>query len=44
MTTHTRSGGNLEIMGLMVGYVSGTSIIVTDALQLPVEGTETRVK
>lgn len=43
MTTHARSGGNLEIMGLMTGYVSGTSIIVTDALRLPVEGTETRV-
>jgi COP9 signalosome complex subunit 5 len=43
MTTHARSGGNLEIMGLMTGYVSGTSIIVTDAFRLPVEGTETRV-
>lgn len=43
MTTHARSGGNLEIMGLMLGYVSGTSIIVTDAFRLPVEGTETRV-
>ena len=30
-------------MGLMTGYVSGTSIIVTDAFRLPVEGTETRV-
>ena len=43
MTTHARSGGSIEIMGLMVGYVSGTSIIITDALRLPVEGTETRV-
>ena len=43
MTTHARSGGNIEIMGLMLGYVSGTSIIVTDAFRLPVEGTETRV-
>lgn len=43
MTMHARSGGNIEIMGLMVGYVSGTSIIVTDAFRLPVEGTETRV-
>ena len=43
MTTHARSGGNLEIMGLMTGYVSGNSIIVTDAFRLPVEGTETRV-
>jgi COP9 signalosome complex subunit 5 len=43
MTTHARSGGNIEIMGLMLGYVSGTSIVVTDAFRLPVEGTETRV-
>ena len=43
MTTHARSGGSIEIMGLMIGYVSGRSIIVTDAYRLPVEGTETRV-
>ena len=43
MTTHARSGGSLEVMGLMVGYAIGTSVIVTDALRLPVEGTETRV-
>jgi COP9 signalosome complex subunit 5 len=43
MTTHAASGGDIEIMGLMTGYVSGTSIIVTDAFRLPVEGTETRV-
>ena len=27
----------------MTGYVSGTSLIITDAFRLPVEGTETRV-
>ncbi|ETN42140.1 uncharacterized protein HMPREF1541_04081 [Cyphellophora europaea CBS 101466] len=43
MTTHAASGGDLEIMGLMTGYVSGTSLIITDAFRLPVEGTETRV-
>jgi COP9 signalosome complex subunit 5 len=43
MTIHARSGGSIEIMGLMTGYVSGTSIIITDAFRLPVEGTETRV-
>ena len=43
MTIHARSGGNIEIMGLMTGYASGTSIIITDAFRLPVEGTETRV-
>lgn len=43
MTMHARSGGSIEIMGLMTGYVSGRSIIITDAFRLPVEGTETRV-
>lgn len=43
MATHAHSGGSIEIMGLMVGYVSGTSIIITDTFRLPVEGTETRV-
>lgn len=43
MTIHARSGGSIEIMGLMTGYVSGTSFIVTDAFRLPVEATETRV-
>ncbi|KAG5915088.1 COP9 signalosome catalytic subunit rri1, partial [Claviceps sorghi] len=43
MMMHARSGGNLEIMGLMQGYVDGDTFIVTDAFRLPVEGTETRV-
>ncbi|KIX08414.1 uncharacterized protein Z518_03070 [Rhinocladiella mackenziei CBS 650.93] len=43
MTIHARSGGSLEIMGLMIGYISGRSLVVTDAYRLPVEGTETRV-
>lgn len=43
MTMHARSGGSIEIMGLMTGYVSGKSLIITDAFRLPVEGTETRV-
>lgn len=43
MTMHARSGGSLEIMGLMQGYTTGDTIIVTDAFRLPVEGTETRV-
>ena len=43
MTMHARSGGSIEIMGLMTGYVAGTSIIITDAFRLPVEATETRV-
>jgi len=40
---HARSGGAIEVMGLMQGYISGNTIVVTDAFRLPVEGTETRV-
>lgn len=43
MTMHARSGGNLEVMGLMQGYVDNDTFVVTDAFRLPVEGTETRV-
>ncbi|KAL3963529.1 hypothetical protein ACCO45_000533 [Purpureocillium lilacinum] len=43
MTMHARSGGELEIMGLMQGYVTDETFVVTDAFRLPVEGTETRV-
>ncbi|KKY28540.1 putative cop9 signalosome complex subunit 5 [Phaeomoniella chlamydospora] len=43
MTMHARSGGNIEVMGLMQGYVTSNTFIVTDAFRLPVEGTETRV-
>ncbi|PIA40849.1 hypothetical protein AQUCO_02400121v1 [Aquilegia coerulea] len=43
MVVHARSGGTIEIMGLMQGKVDGNTIIVMDAFALPVEGTETRV-
>ena len=43
MVTHARSGGSLEVMGLMQGRVVGNAFIVMDAFRLPVEGTETRV-
>lgn len=43
MVMHARSGGSLEVMGLMQGYIDGTSLVITDAFRLPVEGTETRV-
>lgn len=43
MVMHARSGGNLEIMGLMQGFVEHGALVVTDAFRLPVEGTETRV-
>ena len=43
MVMHAQSGGNIEIMGLMVGKVLKNTIVVMDAFALPVEGTETRV-
>lgn len=43
MVIHARSGGNLEIMGLLLGKVDGQTMVVMDSFALPVEGTETRV-
>ncbi|KAI9759209.1 MAG: COP9 signalosome catalytic subunit rri1 [Chaenotheca gracillima] len=43
MVMHARSGGSIEVMGLMQGKIIDDSFIVTDAFRLPVEGTETRV-
>ena len=43
MVLHTQTGGNLEVMGLMMGKVIDRSIVIMDAFELPVEGTETRV-
>eukprot|EP00252_Welwitschia_mirabilis_P018205 TRINITY_DN40478_c0_g1_i1.p1 TRINITY_DN40478_c0_g1~~TRINITY_DN40478_c0_g1_i1.p1 ORF type:complete len:358 (+),score=54.14 TRINITY_DN40478_c0_g1_i1:343-1416(+) len=43
MVVHARSGGTIEVMGLMQGKTDGDTIIVMDAFALPVEGTETRV-
>ncbi|KAL1972793.1 hypothetical protein VTN31DRAFT_6335 [Thermomyces dupontii] len=43
MVMHARSGGSLEVMGLMQGYIAEETFVVTDAFRLPVEGTETRV-
>ncbi|OTA60249.1 COP9 signalosome complex subunit 5 [Hypoxylon sp. EC38] len=43
MVMHARSGGSIEVMGVMQGYTDGDTIVVTDAFGLPVEGTETRV-
>lgn len=43
MVMHARSGGSLEVMGLMQGYILAETFVVTDAFRLPVEGTETRV-
>ncbi|KAI1713083.1 JAB1/Mov34/MPN/PAD-1 ubiquitin protease domain-containing protein [Ditylenchus destructor] len=43
MVMHAKSGGNIEIMGLMQGRVDANTLIVMDSFALPVEGTETRV-
>lgn len=43
MVMHARSGGTIEIMGLLLGKVDGNNMIIMDAFALPVEGTETRV-
>lgn len=43
MVMHARSGGTLEVMGLLLGKVDGATMIVMDCFALPVEGTETRV-
>jgi COP9 signalosome complex subunit 5 len=43
MVMHARSGGTIEVMGLMMGKVEGDTMIVMDSFALPVEGSETRV-
>lgn len=43
MVMHARSGGTLEVMGLLIGKVDANTMIVMDSFALPVEGTETRV-
>ena len=43
MVSHAKSGGNLEIMGLLQGKFRGDAFYITDCFRLPVEGTETRV-
>ena len=43
MVMHARSGGRLEVMGLMLGKIDGPNMVVMDTFALPVEGTETRV-
>ncbi|KAK0673800.1 putative COP9 signalosome complex subunit 5 [Cercophora samala] len=43
MVMHARSGGSLEVMGMMQGFIDHSTFVITDAFRLPVEGTETRV-
>lgn len=40
MVMHARSGGNIEVMGLMQGRVDANTLIVMDSFALPVEGTD----
>jgi len=40
---HAKSGGQIEVMGLLTGKIDGDTMIVMDSFALPVEGTETRV-
>jgi COP9 signalosome complex subunit 5 len=43
MVSHAVSGGDIEVMGMMIGHIRDHAFVVTDAFPLPVEGTETRV-
>jgi COP9 signalosome complex subunit 5 len=43
MVTHAKSGGTIEVMGMMQGKILNNTMIIMDAFALPVEGTETRV-
>jgi COP9 signalosome complex subunit 5 len=43
MLSHSHSGDELEVMGLLQGRVCDNTFIVSDVFGLPVEGTETRV-
>ncbi|KAJ2512866.1 COP9 signalosome catalytic subunit rri1 [Coemansia sp. RSA 1939] len=43
MVMHARSGGDIEVMGLMLGKIVGQTMVVLDAFALPVEGSETKV-
>ena len=40
---HARSGGDIEVMGLLQGKIENKTFIVMDTFALPVEGSETRV-
>ncbi|GMM28161.1 COP9 signalosome catalytic subunit [Martiniozyma asiatica (nom. inval.)] len=43
LSNHAKSGGSIEIMGLLRGYTAPHAFIITDCYPLPVEGTESRV-
>ena len=44
MVMHTKSGGNIEVMGLFQGKIIGDTFMVMDSFALPVEASETRVR
>lgn len=43
MVSHAKSGGDLEIMGLMQGKILDRAFYVLDSFALPIVGTETNV-
>jgi COP9 signalosome complex subunit 5 len=43
MVMHAKSGGDIEVMGIMQGKVKGDTFFVMDAFALPVDASETRV-
>ncbi|KAI3382091.1 hypothetical protein SNEBB_006365 [Seison nebaliae] len=43
MMKHCISGGSIEVMGLLLGYIKEKTYVIIDSFALPVEGTETRV-
>jgi len=43
MAAHAKTGGILEVMGMLIGKIVGDTLLVMDVFPLPVEGTETRV-
>jgi len=43
MVMHARSGGDLEVMGLLQGKLEAHTFVVMDSFALPVVGSETRV-
>ena len=40
MAMHARSGGQIEVMGILQGKLEDNTFVVLDAFALPVEGTE----
>ncbi|GMM36410.1 COP9 signalosome catalytic subunit [Saccharomycopsis crataegensis] len=43
MTIHADSGGDIEVMGMLIGKIINKGMVVMDTYSLPVVGTETRV-